>query len=129
MVYCDDLSWGGHDDWMLPIIDELRSLIRGCPQNELGDDNTCSITHACSYSIDDNNTCDDEICDGCSTLPDGPGVGGCFRPADLFGPCTHVWTASLQSEDKAYSVSLTYGYIDFDNVENNFEVRCVRSQP
>ena len=28
MDYCADLSWGGYDDWALPNIDELRTLLQ-----------------------------------------------------------------------------------------------------
>ena len=34
--YCDKLDEGGHKDWRLPNIDELRTLIKNCPKTETG---------------------------------------------------------------------------------------------
>ncbi|MBW2184498.1 MAG: DUF1566 domain-containing protein, partial [Deltaproteobacteria bacterium] len=34
--YCEQLIFDGHDDWWLPNITELRTLVVGCPQLETG---------------------------------------------------------------------------------------------
>ena len=34
--YCRNLNEGGHSDWRLPDIDELRTLIKNCPKTETG---------------------------------------------------------------------------------------------
>ena len=56
--YCEDLEQGGHDDWRLPSIDELRTLVDGCSDTmpngacAVGSeclDDSCSQS-ACSYS-------------------------------------------------------------------------------
>ena len=34
--YCNDLSEGGFDDWHLPTINELRTLVQNCDTTALG---------------------------------------------------------------------------------------------
>jgi hypothetical protein len=127
--YCEGLSWGGHDDWRLPHIDEFRSLIRGCPQNELGPGNTCPITHECSYSTGENNTCGIDFCEGCEEWGGGPGIDGCYAPAILPGMCGQSsWSASLQTETFVYLVNFRYGVVASTLKSPNYRrVRCVRS--
>lgn len=40
--FCEKLEWGGHVDWRMPTIDELKTLLRGCPSAQ-----ACGITDAC----------------------------------------------------------------------------------
>ena len=34
-AYCSNLNEGGHKDWRLPNIDEVKSLVRNCPNTQL----------------------------------------------------------------------------------------------
>ena len=45
--YCEDLVWGDppHDDWHLPTISNLRTLVRGCAGTMTG--GNCAYTDAC----------------------------------------------------------------------------------
>lgn len=67
---CDDLVLGGRDDWRLASIDEIRTLISGCPDIE--PDGDCNVHVGCSESC---------LSDAC--LPTCSCVHGCL---DL-----HLW--------------------------------------
>lgn len=85
-VYCESLKQGGFDDWRLPSISELRSLIRGCPATITGGE--CPLTDAC----EDWSECKDESCRGCE---EGEGLNdGCYGPPELMNPCEWFWTAN-----------------------------------
>jgi hypothetical protein len=133
VAYCEDLSFANSYDWVMPTIDELRTLIRGCPQNGFGDESTCTITHECSYSTGGENTCGLAVwCEECSYM-DGPGNDGCYWPSELLGPyCNSHWSSSLHSEDRAYKLNSKSGTVGYDMLVNGSHTRCVRasaSQP
>ena len=88
--YCDKLSLDGHNDWRLPTISEMRSLIRGCPDTETG--GACGWTDSCL-----NPSCRDDSCYGC-TGHGGPD-GGCYRPEEMEGSCSWFWSSSLFEDD------------------------------
>jgi uncharacterized protein (TIGR02145 family) len=118
--YCQNLVLGGYDDWHLPSIDELRSLIRGCSQIETG--GSCSITDECSNNFD----CWDASCIGCTDIP-GPGPDGQFWPAVLGGDGHNdaSWSSTKSSDNFAWYVHFDLGYVNM-NVSELFVVRPVR---
>jgi hypothetical protein len=129
VAICENLVLGGFDDWVLPNIDELRSLIRGCSITEIG--GSCPITHQCSYSVNDN--CSENDCTGCEPWS-GPRSDGCFLPANMPGVCRWFWSSSLSSEFYAYVVSFGHSNVSNGNLlsgdmGSRRQVRCVRSQP
>jgi len=117
--YCSLLDIDGYQDWRLPSIGELRSLIRGCAPTETGSD--CDVDDDCSDGI-----CEVAECTGCA---DGAGpADGCYRPRELFGPCRGLWSLSSVADDvqDAWGVDFTNGAIFRDLKDYDYSPLCVR---
>jgi hypothetical protein len=127
VAYCNGLSLGGHGpgSWHLPNIDELRSLVRGCPDIETG--GACRVTEACL-----GDGCYDSACypADCGALG-GPGAGGCYWPAGPGGPCLWYWSSSSYAGGASYAwlVDFYNGYVDRNVKIGTHYVRCVRRGP
>jgi hypothetical protein len=121
-TYCSSLDLGGYADWRLPRIDELRSLIRGCPGTMTG--GTCGVTNSCTKA-----TCTNASCDGC-TENAGPN-GGCYWAPELTGNCRWYWSGDDVQDvpSKTWAVVYDGGYIiqsaQLPVIGTN-NVRCVR---
>ncbi len=119
-TYCNDLSLGGHDDWRLPSISELRSLIRGCDATETG--GSCGVTDECLDS-----TCWNE--DSCSECSGGEGpADGCYWPSELNGEHSWYWSSSgvADYDYLAWRIYFDNAYIYRNGVALDSYVRCVR---
>ena len=117
--YCAGLGYGGHSDWRLPTISELRSLIRGCAATETG--GSCGVKDSCLDSL-----CWDDSCDGCS---DGGGpADGCYWPSQMDGTCGWYWSSSAVADDGGYAwdVYFDYGAVDNYGDDGGDYARCVR---
>ncbi|MDP8224616.1 MAG: DUF1566 domain-containing protein [Candidatus Lernaella stagnicola] len=120
-IYCANLSFDGHDDWRLPTISELRSLIRGCPATELG--GSCGVTDGCTNVSD----CWNDACSGCDYL-EGPGSGGAYWPDGMSGGIAWYWSSSPVADlgDGAFGVDFYDGYVEGSYIGFDDHARCVR---
>jgi len=110
---CKGLRLEGRNDWRLPQIGELRTLLRGCE--------TCR----------GKGTGGESECDGCETsaAPDGK----CTWPSDLRGDCAFYWSSSSSSSHAgcAWGVYFTNGGVGDGGTAESIgrRVRCVRGGP
>ena len=107
--YCENLDEGGHNDWRLPNIDELRSLIKA-PETISG--GKCHISEkAGKLAYEDYNTED------CHTLT-----------SKLGDEKVWLWSSSTRSDysDYAWSVGFGHGDVHSNGKYNTGSVRCVR---
>lgn len=125
-THCGELSLGGHSSWRLPDIGELRSLIRGCPEAEVGS-NTCNVQEGGCLT-----TLCNEFCT-CSDW-DGP-ADGCYWPDEMQGDCSSYWSSSALAghADFAWAVDFDLGKVYYNDIDDYFGndelVRCVRDVP
>lgn len=120
--YCIDLTLAGFTDWHLASVNELRSIIRGCPATMTGGD--CLITDMCLDWV----KCYTAVCNGCVATK-GPDAG-CYWVKEMEGPCAIYWS-SMPIENMTgnpdygvnFSIAQVYGYHFWDA----FAVRCVRN--
>src|SRR6185503_15033783 len=124
--HCEGLSQGGHDDWRLPSIDELRTLVEGCPETEPG--GACQVSGECS----------DASCSGheassasCSCEGSSPPEGGCFHVSGFSESCGCYKSSSAVSggaPDSTYHWELCFdrGYVTSSPASTPMRVRCVR---
>lgn len=133
--YCDELVAMGYDDWRLPTIDELRSLIRGNPATMTGGD--CPMVNGSVYAAGTDPTCMGGVDGG------GPGVEGCYWPAELTGSChrpdpgtqgihaLEYWAQGAASDRPDWTASVLFdiGAAAYNHINSLAEVRCIRNAP
>lgn len=131
--YCEELTTGGYDDWRLPDIDELRTLINGCPSCETG--GACPLIGGSPFAHGQ-----DEACLGCDQFA-GPG-GGCYWKEELTGTCNkpdpgaaghplETWATNpaYDKPDWISCVLFDLGAVTFNHICSYGDVRCVRDAP
>lgn len=124
--YCEDLVLDDHNDWRLPTISELRSLIRGCPRTVAG--GACEVTDDCSSaSCWDQNL--DQIEWWCDE-GDGP-ENGCYWIAGLEGSCKWYWSSvyiDSTIHENAWAIYFGEGRVYYFSFTGRIYVRCVRGE-
>ena len=123
--YCKTLSEENHNDWKLPTIGELRTLIQNCPKTEI--EGSCKIgrksclSYACFEKLSGNCFCEykDKNSGFYSKLGDDANIW--------------LWSASILSESEyanyRWYVSFTDGGVwNYRANADNLYVRCVRTK-
>ena len=105
--------------WRLPTIDELRSLVRGCPGTVT--DGECPLSEECS-DIDECYTAD---CTGCA-IGEGPGPSGFYWPDEMTGDADYqwVWPASPMLNNTGRAI-ISYGDASVFYTEESMQVQTI----
>ena len=129
--YCDGLVIGEMFDWRLPDIDQLRSLVRGCPLTvPLERGGSCPVSASCTEE-----KCGiPSVCEWPCARQGGPGMHGEYWDAALSGTSFGYWSASsvpCMSENCRYMGPWTWavffdsGTVGFEGDQARLTVRCV----
>jgi len=122
IVYCNGLVLGGHDDWYMPSISQLRSFIRGCTDTMTG--GACGVTDSCLSS-----SCLTPIaCDGCTGYAGPAPPEGCYWDLSVSGSCSGYWSSSTYTTDPSHAWFVTPAYARPGHIAKSDygHVRCVR---
>ena len=130
--YCEELVLEGYDDWRLPDIDEMRTVIDGNPPAEAGGE--CPMTEGSPR--------DDMGEEGCGPIEScvGPGMGGCYWIPEFTGTCCdkpdpasvghplEFVSSTVSSDDPNWVGCVLYdnGAVSFNHINSFADVRCVR---
>ena len=121
MDYCEALVLDESENWRLPTIGELRTLVRGCDAVVSG--GSCLLNDTCYAS-----NCRNDDCDGCAEN-EGP-EDGCYWQSGLEGICLGYWSSTSVENDDEKAWLLGFGsaviYYGSGKETYNGNVRCVR---
>lgn len=114
--YCEKLTYAGHDDWRLPNITELKSLVKGCDKT-----NQCAVT-AETPGYNDSYLSTKAACQGCGS--------GNYLPSELGQQTVYpYWSSTTDDPDKGtrvWSVDFKTAEVVYDYATQNLYARCVR---
>ncbi len=120
---CEELVLDGYDDWRLPTISELRSLVQGCDDTATG--GACTVTDSCL-----DRSCENAACDGCNGIP-GPNQG-CYGNPAFPGECYGFWSISEVEDQNDSSWYIIYTIARIRPLDQSCDdgcehlARCVR---
>jgi hypothetical protein len=119
--YCQNNKAGlPGSGWRLPDIQELSSLIRGCPAIEA--EGGCSIVTRGCVTLG----CRNKACDGCAVMK-GP-RDGCYWGEGVKGICEEFWSSSSvgNNPNRACKVIFKHGSLhNYEDKGRRIGVRCV----
>ena len=115
--YCENLNEGGHSDWRLPDIDELRTLVQNCQGTGTG--GTCKASAK--------NNC---LSDNCWKESD---CAGCSKSSSTIyselGDKGWLWSSSVRSDspDRVWGINFDSAVVGRKlNKAHKYHVRCAR---
>jgi exopolysaccharide biosynthesis protein len=121
--YCNNLVHGDFDDWRLPTLTELRTLVKGCPDTVTG--GACKANDDCLDEFDClNHPCSVPDCN----YNEGP-ANGCYRDGEIAGECDYHWSSkeSATYDDSAWYIDFMNGVINpTEKSWKELYGRCVR---
>ncbi|MCC6158608.1 MAG: DUF1566 domain-containing protein, partial [Deltaproteobacteria bacterium] len=132
--FCESLACDGYDDWRLPTISELRSIVDGCNATKYGGE--CGVTDEC-LDFECGYGGEEYHCTGCG---DGAGPSnGCYIKDNLEATCDSgsmlrtFWSNSPVENDSELEVwdieFLKGGIKDARITDDDFaNARCARGE-
>ena len=121
--FCADLQLGGRDDWRLPSIDELRSIIFDCANTVTG--GPCGVTDSCVSEPNCLNT-ECEGCLSCSGIEQS-----CIKEQLFPGKChSFAFWSATEVQDPLYvpgawAVLFQVGEVGLAGKDDDNYARCV----
>ncbi len=129
--YCPDLVLEGKDDWRLPTISELRTLVLGCPNLITG--GACVITDSCLDSMSCGPVAGTCYACGTGAADPAPEDGRYWEPGIWIYENTPKEQYLSSSTDPVsgnpWTIDFMMGYIRVNNgpaTVGDFMIRCVR---
>lgn len=125
--YCNNLKECGHSDWRLPNINELRRLIKNCPDTEPG--GACIVSDP-DY-LSSNDLSEDCFCQYIDSLINGFDDDHYHKFFEEDGDIS-MWSSSAVSDSEynetteAWEVDFGSGGVYDQNPDSQLYVRCVR---
>ena len=127
--YCDNLVINDITHWSIPTIDQLRTIVRGCPNTMTG--GKCPISEACANSY----TCrPSDYCDGCQEKKDKTAYleQGIWDTTDIKISSIIYYSSTIETDGKItvwglqISNAVLFAGNSKDNINAAAYVKCIK---